>query len=169
MNDSVILGQPVHTPSADFQYPKVVLSAPEHPSSVTLIAAWRGCEASGGMRMGRDIPSRALGKLLPSIVISEPAPDWRDARIRLAGSVLAERFGRDITGMQVSELYRADPAGYVMLLEVASRADQTREPGLLGTRVMAGSTEVMRFEVVALPIFAADGVTHLSLVGSFRF
>lgn len=169
MSDSVVLGQPVHQPSAEFQYPKTVLSAPEHPSSTALIEIWRAHEATGGMRMGRDIPTRALGKLLPNIVIAEPQPDWSDARIRLAGSVLTERFGRDITGAQLSEIYRADPDGGAMLLACARRADETREPGLLGTRVLAGSLEVMRFEVVGLPIYAPDGVVHWTLVGTFRF
>lgn len=169
MSESVVLGQPVHEPSAEFQYPKTVLTAPEHPSAAALIEIWRAHEAEGGMRMGRDIPSRGLAKLLPNIVIAEPIGAWEDAYIRLAGSVLTERFGRDIAGMRISELYQNDPKGGAMLLAGARCADETRQPGLLSTRVTAGKTELMRFEVVALPIFAPDGVTHWCLVGTFRF
>ena len=169
MRDSYVLGERIHKPSAAFRYPKVTIAAPEHPSSEELIACWRQCEATGGMRMGRDVPSRGLGKFLSHISICEPVGDWADGRIRVAGSILVLRFGRDIGGMLISELYRSDPDGGRILLETARRAQETREPGLLSARVLSNEFEVMRFEVVALPIFAADGVSPLSLVGTFRF
>lgn len=169
MTDPVVLGQPVHQPSPEFEYPKAVLIEPEHPSSAALIEIWRGYEAAGGMRMGRDIPSRAFGKFLPNIVIAEPAPDWSDAHIRLAGSVFTERFGRDITGMELSELYRADPQACAFLLEGAREADRTRKPGMISARVVAGSVEIMRFESVCLPIYAPDGGGRWIMVGTFRF
>ena len=169
MDDSIVLGQSVHNPSAEFQYPKVPIDAPTHPSSVALIEAWRACEAKGGMRMGRDIPSRALAKLLPSIIISEVEPGWTDARVRVAGSVPVERFGRDITGVKLSELYHDHPDDIALFLASGRRAEETREPVLVRTAVVAGSTELMAFEVVFLPVFAADGITQLAMLGTFRF
>ena len=169
MSASVILGTPVHTPSAEYQYPKTLLSVPEHPHSAELIALWRAFEAKDGMRMGRDIPSRALSKLLPSLVIAEPVDAWRDARIRLAGSVLAERFGRDISGLLISELYKAAPSDGEMLVSAGRRAVESHDPVLIDARVLAGTTEIMRFEVAALPILAPDGVGQWCLVGTFRF
>ncbi len=169
MQDSIVLGKPVHTPSAEFRYPKTVIAVPEHPSSLELIEHWRTHEATGGMRMGRDIPSRAIAKFLSGIVVCEPVGAWADGRIRLAGSVLTQRFGRDIQGALIRDLYHNDPEGGDALLENARRAQETREPGLLSTRVCAGEIEVMRFEVVALPIWAPDATTRWSLVGVFRF
>jgi hypothetical protein len=169
LSDSYALGERVHKPSERFTYPKAVIAEPQHPTSKVLIAHWRAYEAKGGMRMGRDVPSRAIATLLPSISICEPLGDWVDGRIRIAGSILTLRFGRDIHGLLVSELYKDDPDGGRILLENARRAQETRRPGLLSTRVCAEEHEVMRFEVVALPIFAADGLTQLSLVGTFRF
>lgn len=169
MTKSVVLGTPVHTPSAEYRYPKTVIGEPVHPSSVALIECWRAHEAAGGMRMGRDIPCRSMASLLHSIVIAEPIGDWQDAHIRLAGSVLTERFGRDVTGMRINELYENDPEGGAMLLRGAKRADETRAPSLFDTRVMAGKLEVMRLEVVILPIFAPDGLTRWCLAGTFRF
>ncbi len=169
MSDSVVLGTPVHRPSAEFRYPKTVIAVPEHPSSVELIEHWHAQEATGGMRMGRDMPSRAIAKFLSNIVVCEPVGEWTDGRIRLAGSALTQRFGRDIQGTLISELYGNDPDGGAMLLQNAKLAQKTREPGLLSTRVCKGQVEVMRFEVVALPIWAPDGTTHWSLVGVFRF
>jgi hypothetical protein len=169
MSNSVVLGKVVHNPSAEFQYPKAVITVPEHPSSMALIEHWRAHEGRGGMCMGRDIPSRAISKLLSNIAICEPEIGWADARIRLAGSILTERFGRNITGMRISELYESDPEAGRMLVESARQAQEMRQPGLLSTRVVANNTEVMRFEVVALPIFAPDGFTPWCLVGIFRF
>lgn len=169
MSDSYALGERLHKPSPDFLYPKVVIADPQHPSSKKLIAEWRANEAKGGMRMGRDIPCRAIARLLDCISICEPVGDWADGRIRIAGSILTLRFGRDIHGMLISELYKDDPEGGRILLERARRAQATREPALLDTRVCAGDVEVMRFEVVVVPIFAADGIAPLSLVGTFRF
>lgn len=169
MSDSYALGERVHKPSGKYTYPKAVIAEPEHPSSKVLIAHWRGFEATGGMRMGRDVPSRSIATLLSCISICEPVDDWADGRIRIAGSILTLRFGRDIHGMLVSELYKDDPRGGRMLLENARHAQEKREPGLMSARVLADQHEVMRFEVVALPIFAADGLARLSLVGTFRF
>jgi hypothetical protein len=169
VSGTFVLGTRVHKPSAEFQYPKAFIDAPEHPSSKALIALWRLHEAESGMRMGRDVPSRAIARFLSNISVCEPVGDWTDGRIRLAGTILTERFGRDIQGALISELYGSDPAGGSMLLENARRAQATRQPGLLCTRVCAGEREVMRFEVVALPIFASDGRAPLSLVGTFRF
>jgi len=169
LSDSYVLGERVHRPSETFRYPKAVIAAPEHPSSRVLITHWRAFEAKGGMRMGRDVPSRAIATFLSCISICEPLGDWVDGRIRIAGSILTLRFGRDIHGLLISELYKDDPDGGRILLDNARRAQETRQPGLLSTRVCADHLEVMRFEVVALPIFAADGLRPLSLAGTFRF
>jgi len=67
------------------------------------------------------------------------------------------------------EVHPGDGVGGRMLLENARRAQETRQPGLLSARVLADQHEVMRFEVVALPIFAADGLAPLGLAGTFPF
>ncbi len=129
------------------------------------------------MRTNREVacawaatfPLAPFPKFLPNIAICEPVDAWVDARIRLAGSVLTERFGRDIAGMPISELYNSDPEGRRMLPECARRAQETRLPGLFDTRVVANKIELMRFEVAALPIFAPDGLTPWCLAGIMRF
>lgn len=169
MSDLYAFGERVHKASEKFTYPKAVITEPQHPNSKRLITHWRAYEATGGMRMGRDVPSRAIATFLSCISICEPLGDWMDGRIRIAGSILTLRFGRDIHGMLVSELYKDDPGGGRTLLENARRAQETRQPGLLSARVLADQHEVMRFEVVALPIFAADGLAQLGLAGTFPF
>jgi hypothetical protein len=110
-----MLGSPVHQPSAEYSYPKAFIEVAEHPRSLQLIRLWRTFEGSGGMHMGRDIPYRITAIFLPNLVVVEPIGEWTDARIRLAGSLLMERFGRDIHGMLISELYAADPVMGEML------------------------------------------------------
>lgn len=119
--------------------------------------------------MGRDIPCRAIARFLSNISVCEPVGEWLDGRIRLAGEILAQRFGRDTQGMLISELYQTDRDGGVLLLESARRAQASRQPGLLSARVCRDQFELMRFEVVALPIFGSDGIAELSMVGTFRF
>ena len=119
--------------------------------------------------MGRDIPSRIKAKFLPNLVVVEPIGDWTDGHIRLAGSLLMERFGREIQGMLISELYAIYPAMGDMLVESARRSEKTRKPGILSARICAGSVELMRFEAVGLPVFAPDGIAQWNLVGVFRF
>ncbi|MGZ6009891.1 MAG: hypothetical protein ACXWLO_11455, partial [Rhizomicrobium sp.] len=79
----VVLGKPVLNQSPVYRYIRTVLDTVTHAGAISLVECWRGHEATGGMRMGRDIPSRALAKLLPFILITEPVGDWDDARIRL--------------------------------------------------------------------------------------
>ena len=90
-----------------------------------LIALWESQGARGGMRMGRDIPSRALAKFLPNIVISEPVGDWEDAHIRLAGSVYTERFGCDITGTLLARHLQGRSGGGRLLLMAGKQAGET--------------------------------------------
>ena len=170
MNDNVVLGGPVHKPAPDtYSYPKEMVHAPEHPAAQELIAYWQTCEAKGGMRMGRDVPARPIAKLLRNIAISEPVGDWDDAHIRLAGLAYAERFGRDIAGMNIRALYADDVQSAQALLEGGRHVTATREPRIMHTRVMAEAIELMRYEVVSLPVFAPAGDTIWCLTGAFRF
>ena len=118
--------------------------------------------------MGQHLPSRAIRRFMLNITVCEPIGDWDDCRIRVAASILSEHFGCNVQGELISTLYGSDRRGGMMLLENAQRAPKTRRPGLLSTRICAGELEVMRFEVVALPIYAYDGITQWCLVGTFR-
>lgn len=170
MSNEVVLGKSVHTPSPkDFRYLRESAHAAEHPCSLELLAYWRQCEDRGGMRMGRDLPSRAVAKLLPNIAVTEPIDGWADGHIRLAGLVYLERFGRDITGMNIRQLYAGDSAGADAILAGARHCAEHHCPTVLHTQVLAESTELMRFEVLALPIFAPGNNSVWNLAGTFRF
>jgi len=168
MSDEVVLGQKVLNPSPQTRYVRKVLDTPTHPNARALTECWQAFEAKDGMRMGRDIPSRALAKLLPHILIAEPVGQWDDARIRLAGTALIERFGRDIAGMLVKQLYTDNPEGAKLLLQLGRHTAQSRETGVLDTRIFVEGIEMMHMEMVLLPIYSTDGTSIWLLVGAFK-
>ena len=169
MRNEVVLGRPVLSHLPVHRYVRTVLDSPNHPSAQALLEFWRGYETLGGIRMGRDIPSRALAKFLPHIIIAEPQGHWDDARIRLAGTAFMERFGRDVAGELTSRLYAEDQDGAALLLKLARQAAEMRKPGMIDLRIRADEIEVFRIETVLLPIYAPDGTTCWAMVGAFRF
>ena len=81
------------------------LAAPLHPGAQELLAYWKACRAHGDFVMGRDVPARTLARLTKNFVVLETQPSLGDFRFRLVGSVLRERFGRDVSGLLISEVY----------------------------------------------------------------
>lgn len=134
MQNEVVLGRPVLNRLPAHRYIRKVLDKPNHPNAQALLEFWREHEKSGGVRMGRDIPSRALARYLPNIIIAEPLSQWDDARIRLAGTAFMERFGRDVAGELTSRLYAEDPDGAALLLKLARQAAEIRKPGMIDLR-----------------------------------
>lgn len=171
MSGAVLLGRmALLDPAADYRYELEPRKEPEHPSSRLLIDYWKTCEERGGMRMGRDIPNRALSKVLANVAVTEPVEDWRDGRMRLVGSALTHRFGRDITGVLISELFvYDDPQMLATMLGGAKMAATKRRPGIATDRVLLDGVEKMRNEVVVLPVLAPNGETMWALTGTFQF
>jgi hypothetical protein len=170
MSGSVLLGRATLDPSADYRYVLEPRKEPEHPSSRLLLDYWRRCEKRGGMRMGRDIPHRALAKVLAYVAVTEPVNGWRDGYMRLVGSGLTDRFGRDITGVLISELFvYDDPQMYALMMGGAKAAATERRPGFALDRILLHGKEVMRNEVVVLPVQAPDSDAMWALTGTFRF
>lgn len=156
--------------AANYRYSLEPRREPEHPSSCILIDYWNSCEERGGMRTGRDIPNRALSKVLANVAVTEPVDDWRDGRMRLVGSALTNRFGRDITGVLISDLFvYDDPQMLAMMLGGAKAATTKRRPGIATDRVLLEGLEKMRNEVVVLPVLSPDGETLWALTGTFQF
>jgi hypothetical protein len=142
---------------------------PAHPSTRRLIAYWQDCEARGGMRMGRDVPARAIASLLQDIIVAEPLGDWDDARMRLAGFGMAQYFGREITGALMSDMLADNRAHLQMLLAGVRNAIAQNLPGTVEHWVYDGTQLVARQEMIALPLFAPDGDTRWILAGTFNF
>ncbi len=168
MTNEVVLGRPVLNQLPVHRYVRTVLDKLNHPSAQALLECWREHEANGGMRMGRDIPSRALAKLLPNLIIAEPIGRWDGARIRLAGAAFMERFGRDVAGELTRHLYAKGEDGAALLLKLARQAAEFRKPGMMDLRIRAEEIEIFHIETVLLPIFAPDGTTSWAMAGAFR-
>lgn len=165
----MIFGRPVHEPSKQFDYPTTLRDVAEHLQTRALVDIWQGYESGGGMRMGRDIPSREFGKYLAHIIIVEPVGDWDNSFVRLAGQVLMLRFGRDVTGLRGSEIFNDNPSGYKSLCNASRIATATRKPFFVDSRVVLNGVEQMHLESANLPIFGPNGEPGWMMATMFLF
>ena len=78
---------------------------PVHFGARLLFNHWRERQGNGGMIVGRDLPARGLSPTLRNLILYEPIAGASNFHVRLAGSALLRRFGRDVTGLNLSELF----------------------------------------------------------------
>jgi hypothetical protein len=143
-----------------------VLAAPMHPDSRKLIEFWEA-HRSDGIVIGRDVPSRTIAGLLSHIVIYEPVEAWNDLMVRLAGAAIRFRFGVEITGKKLSDLFGAhDFQDHLMHMRGAVEA---KRPLIIESRLNSGAVEKLHSEVVIVPVLARDGVTPWVMVGIFYY
>jgi hypothetical protein len=166
---AVILGHALDRSHYDYEHSFRPVDAPVHPLSIQLLAYWRDCEAQGGMRMGRDLPARAIAQILPHLIVAEPVGDWEDARIRLAGFGMATHFGRDVSGALMSEVYAGPQSGMHLLLAGSRSVIARNQPGAVEHLVLDKEREVLRQEMICLPLIAPDGDARWVLVGTFNY
>jgi len=134
-----------------------------HEDAEFLLAHWRHCRQSGGFIMSRDVPSKAIARLMKHLVVLEPVGD--DFTYRLTGMVLTERLGRDVRGMLVSDVFDQKPAK--SLIDAARRVIDTDAPVFQRIRVRGLLAEIRRPELVLLPVGLPDGPGTWVLVGVF--
>ncbi|HEY4124433.1 MAG TPA: PAS domain-containing protein [Rhizomicrobium sp.] len=169
VGDKMVFGRSLHEPSAEFEYPTTFKDTPELPNTRALIELWESYEAQGGMRMGRDIPSRGIAKFLAHILIVEPIGDWEDSYVRLAGQILMLRFGRDVTGERGSQVFHDNLRGHQVLCGASRKAVATRKPFFVDSRVMRNGEELMRLESLNAPISGPNGEPGWMLGAMFLF
>jgi hypothetical protein len=166
---AVVLGRIVDRSHYELEHRLAAVKTPVHPASIQLLAYWRECDARGGMRMGRDIPSRAIGALLRDLCVAEPVDNWVDARIRLAGSAMAEYFGRDVSGMLMSEIIGGSEEDWHLLMNGARYATAHNKPGTVEQTLLDKGLVVLRQEMTAVPIWSPDGDARWLVTGTFNF
>lgn len=137
------------------------------PDAEIALRFWRE-RPSDGIRVGRDVPSRAIARLLSRVAICEPTPDGGDYRMRLVGSVIHQRLGCDVTGVTISEIYD-EPSEFKLRFNGLKDAIDTGEPRLTRVVYRAGSVELMGYELVVLPVTAPNGIDRWALVFAFYF
>lgn len=165
---ALILGQHIDRSFYALDHRFVERKAPTHPSIRRLIGYWRECEAKDGLRMGRDIPARAIASLLSQIMVFEPFANWEDAHIRYAGFGTAKYFGRDVMGLLYSEMEAGDRSGTLrqLLSEARGLAAENR-CRILDHRALSDGIEIERQEIVQVPMFGPDGKSRWLLSAAF--
>lgn len=151
--------------SPDVDEIHVPIPAPAHFGGRLLFDIWRERRVSGGLVVGRDVPSRALAPVLRNLAVYEPLDKARDFRVRLAGSALIRRFGCDITGLKLSELLERKPFGYHR--DAMTNVLATNSPRAIDVRLQSGGRTQLHFEVLNLPVLAPNRKTPWVLGGLF--
>jgi hypothetical protein len=142
------------------------IAAPSHPEAVKALAFWDARPADG-IVIGRDVPSRAIASLLSHIIVHEPINGGTDLKVRVAGTAVRKRFGRDITGEILSHLFPTP--SFPDRLKSVLTAIETGAPQFADCQLNSGSLELLHSELVILPIFAPDRVTKWAMTIVFFF
>jgi hypothetical protein len=143
-----------------------VIDALTHPDATTALRFWAR-RPQDGIRIGRDVPSRAIARLLSHMAIYAPLPDGSDAVVHLAGSGLRMRFGRDITGLKLSQIFV--PEDFEVRRAALNDVIGRGEPRLAEIIHRTGDIEVLRLELLTLPVIAPNGKDRWALNIAFYF
>ena len=124
-----------------------------HPVAQKAMAFWNKRPADG-LVLGRDIPSRAIADLLKRIIVHEPIDGGRDLKVRLAGGAIRQRFGREITGATLSQLFPT--SDLPIRLQSVMTAINEGIPQFADCALSGGSMQMLHTELVILPVFAPN-------------
>ena len=136
-------------------------AAPAHRGARLLLDHWR--TAAGGLVVGRDVPARSLSRILCALALFEPVA--ADFHIRLAGSGWRRRFGRDVTGENLSAVL--DAGQFAAMAECLRAVQKSGTAQSMEVRLMEMSRICLCSEMVLLPVLAPDGRTPRILAGLF--
>ncbi|HEY1838360.1 MAG TPA: PAS domain-containing protein [Rhizomicrobium sp.] len=167
---AVVLGRIIDQSHYELQHRMEVVKAATHPGNLKLLAYWRECDARGGMRMGLDIPSRAIAPLLKDLCVAEPVGDWIDARIRLAGSTMTEYFGQDVSGLLMSQIIGDNrESDFQLMMNGARYATANNATGAVEHSLVDNGRVVLRQEIMVVPIWSPDADARWLVTGTFNF
>ena len=128
-----------------------------------LYSYWRGRHVDGVAPSRADIdPPLDIPKLLPNIIIFDRIDGH--FRIRLVGSEVVRRAGRDATGLTLDSEMK-DYNGIVTLLGYLERVIATGEPLIYS--VARGNGTAFGAIGILLPLAGADGKPEMVLGGVF--
>ncbi len=104
-----------------------------------MLEYWRGCVGNGGFLVGRDIPARPIAGLLGNIMLTDMMPDTNDMTVRLAGAGIRPRFGGEIKGRKLSEIF--PPSDFAHHMAASTEIIRDGEPFIIDSRIMRMGTE----------------------------
>jgi hypothetical protein len=157
----------VDAQAAGFRETFTVMREPSHCDARHLFDFWRTCSDEGGFVIGRHVPSRPLARVMSHLVVYEPLEDASDFRARIAGTSLLRRFGRDISGSRLSQLF--EPEAFEIQRDDMRMLLRTGQPCVLEVKATVDNYPVLHFEIVALPVLAPDRHTPWILSGLFYY
>jgi hypothetical protein len=153
--------------NADLKELRTPIAAPTQHGARLLFDHWRSKMDGPGFVVGRDVPSRALAGVLRNLALYEPIAGHQDFRLRLAGTAFMRRFGRDVTGLKLSEIYDEDSfeSHRAGLANVA----RSKVPELADVKLERGDRTFLRYEALRLPVFSPDRNETWVLCAVFYF
>lgn len=157
----------INTSDAGFQEVFTVMREPSHYDARHLFEFWRDRNDEGGFVIGQHVPSRALARVMSHLVVYEPLEEAQDFRARIAGTSLLRRFGRDISGSRLSELF--DASAFEAQRDDMRTLLHTRRPCVLEVKATIDNYPVLHFEIVTLPVLSPDRETPWILSGLFYY
>jgi hypothetical protein len=144
----------------------VPLSAPQHPRACDLYVFWQAAQASGGLRIRRDVPSRAISPLLSQLTLYEPLDGGMDFRARVVGTAALRRFGTETTGSLLSGMF--DDEGFRRRRRNMLGLLDSGRPYTLDVKARTSDGALrLHFEVLTVPVWSPDGRTRWVLSGVF--
>jgi hypothetical protein len=153
--------------AADLHEVVTQLPAPVHFGAKLLLERWRLRKTEGEFVVGRDIPSRVLAAILRNLALFEPLNGGEDFQARLAGTAFMRRFGRDIAGLKLSEIF--EPKSFERHRARMAEIAETGTPLGFEVEMERNDRVFLHFEVLRLPVLAPDRVSTWILSGLFYY
>jgi hypothetical protein len=152
---------------ADHSETATRIAEPMHFGARLLFDCWRDLQGADGFVVGRDVPARQLGGILRNLAIYEPMKGSHDFRVRLAGTAFLRSFGRDITGLKLSEIFREPhfERHHASMSEIV----RSRVPQAFEVKMKRGGRTFLRAEALRLPVESADRLNTWVLSGLFYY
>lgn len=153
--------------TADLEDACTEIAKPKQFGAALLLEQWRIRAGQGGFVVGRDVPSRALACVLRNLALYEPIEGAADFRVRLAGSAFIRRFGQDVTGFKLSQIYA--PRNFAWQCADLQAVMSEGAPHITDVTLARDSRIYLRYESVRLPVLAPDRISVWVLGGLFCF
>jgi len=136
--------------NADLMETQKAIAEPTQYGARLLWEQWKQKQDEGGFVVGRDVPSRRLACVLRNLAVFETTGG--DFRVRLAGTAFTRRFGRDITGLRLSELY--SPAKFAPYRDLLDRTIASNRPFAFDLNVSRDGRQYFHCEAVGMPVLS---------------
>lgn len=151
----------------DFEEIRTPLQSAVHEHGRFFMEFWRKRADADGFIVGRDLPSRHLSYALRNLAVLEPMDGGKDFHIRVAGTALRRRFGRDVTGSRLSEVFSHTDFNRCRM-EVSTML-ATATPYVVDVKICTQAQKPLHFETIGVPALAPDRKTPWAVMGVFYY